>query len=90
MTIYRCKSPTCMDNGGVCELKIPEGYESPTSCVNPELFLEECDCKWEEIQLKQFNYNGCSQRSPCWGCASMREYFPGCQQNCGMSKPQDF
>jgi predicted nuclease with TOPRIM domain len=28
-----------------------------------------------------------TDRSPCWDCACMREYFPGCQQNCGISRP---
>jgi len=52
-TIYRCKSETCGDNGGVCVLIIPNLFEPPTSCTNPEAFAEEmeteCDCKWEEI-----------------------------------------
>lgn len=49
---YRCKSQTCGDNGGVCELSIPTGYIPPQSCVNPECFDDDCcepDCKWEQI-----------------------------------------
>jgi hypothetical protein len=27
------------------------------------------------------------EHSPCLHCSCMREYFPDCQQNCGISKP---
>jgi hypothetical protein len=53
MNQYRCKSDTCEDNGGVCILLIPDGYEAPTSCVNPKSFTDngdEPDCKWEELR----------------------------------------
>ena len=52
MTIYRCKSETCSDNGGVCILIIPDGFEEPTSCVNPDSFIDTDnvpDCKWVEL-----------------------------------------
>jgi hypothetical protein len=52
-TTYRCKSDTCEDNGGCCILVIPCGYESPTSCVNPESFEnngDTPDCIWEELR----------------------------------------
>jgi hypothetical protein len=51
-TIYRCTSETCEDNGGVCILVVPDDFEPPTSCTNPESFTdngEDPDCKWEEI-----------------------------------------
>ena len=51
-TVYCCASPTCGDNGGVCILIIPDDFEPPTSCTNPESFTdngEEPDCKREEI-----------------------------------------
>lgn len=53
VTIYQCTSETCSDNGGVCTLLIPSGFEPPTSCTNIEAFSEEmgteCDCKWVEL-----------------------------------------
>lgn len=51
-TIYRCKSSTCSDNGGVCHLIVPCFFEAPKDCTNRESFTdneEEPDCEWEEI-----------------------------------------
>lgn len=51
-TIYRCKSDTCSDSGGTCVLIIPDFFEAPTSCTNPESFTDngdEPECKWEVI-----------------------------------------
>jgi hypothetical protein len=51
-TIYQCKSSTCSDNGGVCTLIIPVGFEPPTSCTNSESFTDNADipdCKWRKI-----------------------------------------
>jgi hypothetical protein len=50
--IYRCNSDTCSDNGGVCVLIIPDMFEAPTACTNPESFTDngdEPDCKWVEL-----------------------------------------
>lgn len=51
-TIYRCKSETCSDNGGVCVLIFPCAFEPPTSCTTPRSFTdneEDPDCQWEVI-----------------------------------------
>jgi hypothetical protein len=54
--IYRCKSETCGDNGGVCVLIIPCIFDKPQNgkegCSYPDHFAEddeECDCEWELI-----------------------------------------
>lgn len=47
--IYRCKSRTCEDNGGVCVLIVKPGFEEPTSCTNPGSFYDDDDCEWEKI-----------------------------------------
>jgi hypothetical protein len=49
--VYRCKSRTCSNGGGVCVLLLPEiDFRPPMACVNPECFYEEqTDCEWEMI-----------------------------------------
>jgi hypothetical protein len=50
--IYRCKSETCADNGGVCVLIVPDGFEHPVGCTNPLSFAvvdTDCDCEWEKV-----------------------------------------
>jgi hypothetical protein len=48
--IYRCTSPTCSDNGGVCTLIVPPGFETPTKCVSTDIEADEegegNDCVW--------------------------------------------
>ena len=54
--IYRCKSATCDDNGGVCVLIVPCMFDAPQNgrdgCSFPDHFNdeeEESDCVWEKI-----------------------------------------
>jgi hypothetical protein len=51
--LYRCKSATCSDNGGVCHLIIPTIFDKPQDgregCCYPDDFEDECECKWERV-----------------------------------------
>jgi hypothetical protein len=57
----------------------------------PYLTVDEIElviAKWERDDYPEPAAN--SERSPCWDCACMKEHFPGCQQNCGISRPPRF
>ena len=56
MSIYRCKSETCSDNGGVCTMIVHDMFSKPEKCPYPsawEDFEEDCDCEWVELDERE-------------------------------------
>jgi hypothetical protein len=53
------------------------------SLQNNSAFIELKRLEYIDTHIDNSNDN---ERSPCFDCPCMKEYFPGCEQNCGNTR----